>query len=576
MGLDIFIAALLLAFGTYQSILYFGHTIIPNPDFMAFIQTGKEILSLQIPSSFNRAPVLGVLQALLSHIVDGPHPELTAGWLLNAILHPFNLLLLWLVGREIVGKAAVWVAIIAIINPWTVYLLTEPIVETTLLFFVLLTLLLLLKHSKWAYLLASITTMVRYEGAALILAAFVMDMIFSENRRQRVLALILSVAASVPLVVWLIGTVLTQQPGSVHYVDRIFPSGSHQLFAELAKDRTGMLVNADMLWRTGFRPLLFTDRQAGDCFVAVLWKLSKSLACISFVFGAAYGLYRRQWKLLPLLIFFVLYFAIHAAYPYPIPRYQATVFWIGLLICLFGLQSIWGLIDKDNRLPRSVIFILQALLLVIAVVWLFHIVPDVSEISAFSPRSTSIPYVASGVVVLVVAGQLFLRRRTYALRELSILALMCLVVVSNQSFLAQTVRDGRRNEEFKLLGEWFVENAHPGEKLAVYMAGPTKIYASKYADAVLYPPKAEDFPQFVEKCRELDIDYLVWASREGLRKDHEYYRLANLERNMAALGKPRDVGPFKFLTQLGSKKGFVHIFRLLEESEQKTKEETGN
>jgi hypothetical protein len=124
---EIIVITALFAFGVYQSVLYFGHTIVPNSDFPAFFKTGQELLSFQTPSSFKRVPVLGVLQVLLSYLVGSQYPGLTAGWLLNAILHPFNLVLLWLIGREIVGKSALWLAIIAILNPWVIYLLTEPI-----------------------------------------------------------------------------------------------------------------------------------------------------------------------------------------------------------------------------------------------------------------------------------------------------------------------------------------------------------------------------------------------------------------------------------------------------------------
>ena len=135
---EIFIIMVLFAFGVYHSVLYFGHQVVPNSDFTAFVRTGHELLSFQLPSSYKRAPILGLLQASLSYLVTGQHPDLTAGWLLNAILHPFNIVLLWLVGKRIVGRAALWIAIIAIINPWVIQLLAEPIAETTLLFFILL------------------------------------------------------------------------------------------------------------------------------------------------------------------------------------------------------------------------------------------------------------------------------------------------------------------------------------------------------------------------------------------------------------------------------------------------------
>ena len=151
---------------------------------------------------------MGILQNLLVFVSWGSPPELTAGWLLNAILHPFTVVLLWLVGRRIIGRSAVWFALIASINPWTIYYLTEPIGETPYLFFILLTLYLIFLRSRWAYLAASVTTMVRYEGAALILAAFVADIIHRKDRRDVIKAVVYSFLASLPLVIWLILTAL--------------------------------------------------------------------------------------------------------------------------------------------------------------------------------------------------------------------------------------------------------------------------------------------------------------------------------------------------------------------------------
>ncbi|MCK4828245.1 hypothetical protein KA005_71610, partial [bacterium] len=83
---EIFIIAVLFAFGIYNSVLYFGHQVVPNPDFNGFIRVGHELLSFQLPSDYKRVPVVGILQVSLSYLVGGKHPELTAGWLLNAIL----------------------------------------------------------------------------------------------------------------------------------------------------------------------------------------------------------------------------------------------------------------------------------------------------------------------------------------------------------------------------------------------------------------------------------------------------------------------------------------------------------
>jgi len=206
--LDIVVGIALFAFGAYQSILYFGHKVVPISDFPDIVRVGHELLSFKLPSSFKIAPVTGLLQASLSYLVGGEYPDLTAGWLLNAILHPFTVLLLWLVGKKVLGRSAVWFALVATVNPWLLYMLREPLIETPLLFFVLLTAYLILKRSKWCYLAASITTVVRYEGAALILAAFVIDAIESKSRKQIVRSFIYSALAAMPLAIWLAGTAL--------------------------------------------------------------------------------------------------------------------------------------------------------------------------------------------------------------------------------------------------------------------------------------------------------------------------------------------------------------------------------
>jgi len=567
-----FVIAALFAFGVYMSVLYFGHTIVPISDFPDFFRVGREVLSLKIPLSFKLAPVLGMLQVGLSYLVGGQHPNLTAGWLINAMLHPFSLILLWLVGREIVGKSAPWVAIVTILNPWVIYMLTEPIVETTLLFFVLLTFYFIFRRSKWCYVFASITTMVRYEGAGLVLAAFVMDMIYGKNRRERLRAFVYSAAASVPLALWMLGTVLTWKSGTTHYFNVLFTKEYAEGFTQPVESRTGLLLHMRLLWELGFRPLLKSVAEARAVFtrptaaeiqsIQAFFDASKIITTVCFAFGVIWGFVKRKWNILALLIFFVPYFLLHARYPYPLLRYHSTIFWIALLISWFGLQSAWQLIDGNGRVPRPVVLLLQGLAVAIAAIWFVQLIPYLPRISQISPRSVSLPYAAMGLVTLIFAARVYIYKSRYFLRELSVLAALCLIIASNQFVLVRTLGDGQKEKEFKLLADWYVANAKPGEKLAVYMAGVVKIFAPKYADYIVGPPKADNPSDFIKACYENDITYVVWATREGLSTDHTGYRQLNLDKNIALLREPRSIGPYEFIAQVGWEKGWVHIFRL--------------
>jgi hypothetical protein len=585
---EFFLIAALLSFGVYQSVLYFGHKVVPISDFPDIVSVGHRLLSFKLPFRFMQAPVVGILQALLSHLVGGQNPDLCAGWLLNAILHPLNLVLFWCVGKRIMGRAesctgrpkaaliepafsrppsvgggsALWFAIIAIINPWVIYMLTEPIIETPLLFFSLVTFYFIFKRSKLAYVFASIATVVRYEGASLIMAAFVIDLFYSENRRQRIHAVLYSVLATVPLALWLLGTFLAWKPGSSHYLEVLFSKEYAKGFAQPVGGRTGILLHMRLLWLVGFRPLLMPYPGASEAFVEMLWKLSQTIAIASFFFGSVYGLCKRRWEILVLLLFFVPYFLLHAFYPYPLQRFHSTIFWIATLICLFGLQSVWKLIDRNGLAPRALVVILQIVVAVISVLWLVSLISYLPKISAVSPRSVRLPYVAMFLTGLIFAGRLYVYKFRNFLRELSILVFVCLIIVSNQFTLVGLIGDGQQDKEFKLLADWFVTNARPGEKMGVYMAGIVKMFAPKVAEYIVGLPKTGSPEEFVKACYDQNITYVVWATREGAREDHTGYRQAGLHENIKQLATPKNTGPYQFVTQVGSERGYVNIFRL--------------
>ena len=555
---DFVIIAVLLAFGIYQSVIYFGHKIVPISDFTDIVRIGHEVLSFKVPSRFMQAPVVGLLQASLSYIVGGQHPDLTAGWLLNAILHPLNLILLYLVGKQIIGRAAVWFAIIAILNYWVIYMLTEPIIETSLMFFILLTFYLIFKRSNWCYVAASIASMVRYEGTALILAAFVMDLIYRKDRREYIRAFVYSALATVPLAIWMLGLFLNWNPEKGNYLS-VFTKDYATAFTEPVEDRTGIFLHMRLLWEVGFRPLLLVK---GPEAIRILFGLSKIIAGFGFAFGIFYALLKRQWKILALLIFFVPYFLLHARYPYPLQRFQTTIFWIALLIFLLGLQGIWNLINGEGRVPKIIVVVLQAALAILSVIWTIWLIPAMSKASVVSPTSAYLPWIAMVLAVLIFAGRIYVYKPRRWMRQISILAVFCLVIVSNQFSLVHLVGDGQRDKEFKMLADWYIANAKPGEKMGVYMYQVVGIYAQKYADDIVALPQADSPQDFIEACYKEGLTYVVWATREGLRNDSVRYRRLGLDKNIAQLRNLKSIPPYQFVAQVGWDRGYVNIFRL--------------
>jgi hypothetical protein len=295
----------------------------------------------------------------------------------------------------------------------------------------------------------------------------------------------------------------------------------------------------------------------------MLWKLNKALAFVGFFFGCGYGLYKRQWKILALLLFFVPYFLVHAAYPFPFQRFHMNIFWIALLICWFGWQSIWRVVNGDGRVPTVVMMGLDVLAAVIAIVWLVMLFPDLRRDAEASPTSVMLPYVSMLLVGIVVGVRLYVFKPVHFVREFAILAVVCLVIVSGQHLRVGLVGDGQRDSEFKNLADWYIANAKPGEKLGVYMAGVVKIFAPRYADSIVGLPKAGDPSEFIKACYDANITYVVWATREGYNPaNYDFYRQAGLDKNIARLSQAQNTGPYQFVDRVVSKRGFVNIFRL--------------
>jgi len=566
--LELLTGFVLFALGVYHSVLYFGHTAVPSSDFPDFFRVGRELLSLQMPTSLKLAPVLGLLQNLLLFVSWGATPDLTAGWLLNAILHPFTVVLFWLVGKRILGRSAVWFAIIAAINPWTIYLLTEPIIETPFLFFILLTVYLIFRRSRWAYLSASVTTMVRYEGAALILAAFVGDIIHRKDRRDVIKAIIYSALAAGPLIVWMMLTAVTWRSGTTHYFNVLFSKEYAKGFTEPVENRTGLGLHLQLLWQTGFRPLLMPYPGAGADFVEALLKLGETAIVVGFLLGCLFAILKRCREVLVVLLFFVPYFLLHAYYPYPLTRFHSTIFWIALLVAWFGLQNAGGLLARKVRIPQPAVIPLQAVVIIAAAAWSLSLIPHFRQAAAISPTSASMPYVTMLAAAVIVVGRILVERFRGVIRHLCVASALCLVIASNQFTLAQLLGDGKREIEFKLLGEWFAANAGADEKLAVYQ-NDTQLFAGKNAANVVGFPKAASPRELVDKLRQQGTTYIVWATREGFSHgQHTAYQQLGLNKNIAFLDKPRSIGPYEFVTQLGSERGFVNVFRLRDRGEE--------
>jgi hypothetical protein len=405
--------------------------------------------------------------------------------------------------------------------------------------------------------------MTRYEGAALILGAFVMDMIEGKDKKERIMAFVYASLASVPLGLWMLGTFMTSQNlGATHYLN-IFKKEYTSQFAEGVEKRIGFLKHANILWQVGFYPLFMSSPQAGKTFAAILLTSNKIITVVTFLFGSIYGLWKRQWKILVLLIFLLPYFWIHAKYPYPIHRYHATIFGIVMLICIYGLFSFWKLIKDTGKILQWTVVIAQSIALLISLIWALTLFGYLPRIASMSADSVSLPYISILVVCIALAAVYFAYKDNL-FKYFVVLALMVLMIVSNQFTVAGVVGNGERDIEFKYLLDWYIENAKPDEKMVLTVPIILQTMAPKYNDCFIHTDSfdANNPQDFVLECYKRNITYVAWDSRMGLTPQDHYYKYWKMA-NIAPLYIARDVGPYQFIKQIrANERRYVNLYRL--------------
>ena len=387
--------AILLGFGMYKAIALYGVFQVPNPDFPSFVQVGRQLLKFKVPSSFKRLPMVGLMQMLLSKLMPGDQPVLTAGWVINAVFSASSVVLLWRVGKRIIGDSAIWVAVLAMLNPWVLRSQVNPIAETSMIFFSLATFFFMFKDSSWAYLFACCASMVRYECAVLIPIAFIMDMIKRKGTRQRLWSVLWAALASVPMGLWMLGTKMAwKQPGARRAYIGDFTSSSH-LGMEYVQTLWDATLKATLQLPAAAKAMFVRASSAEAASIAdsinTLFTVVKVITAIVFIVAVVWGLYRRQWNFVALLLFFGTYVGIHAMRKGTHYRYCVPIIWLAILLCAYGLQCAWRSINIKNWIPKLVVIFLQVVFFAGATVWLIMLIPYMQKLAPISVKGAYLP-----------------------------------------------------------------------------------------------------------------------------------------------------------------------------------------
>jgi hypothetical protein len=169
---------LLTALGLIWSLSFWQHYVFPAPDYFAFAATGRQWLSFEIPTSMMRAPVFSIIAGLGSVIFSHPRVQLGATEMYNALLLPTSMVLFYFVGRELLGRPGAMVtALLAGISPWMIQMSSQPLAEMTLVVLFAASVLCVVRgRLGWAYVLAMLASITRWDMVGLIPAVALVDL----------------------------------------------------------------------------------------------------------------------------------------------------------------------------------------------------------------------------------------------------------------------------------------------------------------------------------------------------------------------------------------------------------------
>jgi hypothetical protein len=398
-------------------------------------------------------------------------------------------------------------------------------------------------------------------------------MVTKKTKKERFHAFVYAAIASAPLGLWLLGTKLNwETTARSHYFN---------LYKGDMESKVGLKF-IPVIWRTAFMSLMqlpgivkatyvrLTSRAQADALtsaLAVFNNVNMWIAGLSCLVAFVWGVIKRNWELLALILYLILFSCVHAFRRAVHARYAVPMIWVVLLISCCGIKYCWSLVNLKNWMPKAIKIVFQVVIIVIFSIWLFRIIPFVPETFPRCTRGASLPYVTMGVIGLVVLIEVCFFKSKFLVRNLALTAFVFVIVISQHFSMARQVGNGSYNIEFKRLVDWYVENAKPGERLASTWTGTLRTIAPKYKKNFipLTSMRGKTLEKVLQNCYKNDLTYITWTSRGSNSSKKGVAMLGGRKMSGGNLGlsNPSDHGPCIFLKRIQSgSKRWINVFKL--------------
>jgi hypothetical protein len=486
------ILVLLLLFTAFavQIARHANNFYVPESDFFDYKEKAVQLSNFDYPENFKRPPLFPVAIAVFAVPFSGPYQELYAAELIVALSALFSLLFIYRISFRFLGKHALWIAWVFAMHPTTLRMAIKPKPEMFVTVFILWAIDRFLGGDRKAYLIAFLATMVRYEGALVIVAFFVVDFIFN---KARIKSLFYSFLAGLPLVLW----TLLHSEGS--------DGGSYGNYFNSYSLNISYL---ESLWRglLAFLPYQYFN----------VWFI---LAFSLFIFGVVWGLKKYRSHTIVLLVFIAGFVAMHTIWPFNNVDYLVIVGWS--LFAFIGLGAVTFAKFILNRINFNERIVLAVSLNFLAIV-VFLTATHKFQYEQFYPNAlVMLSFLVSAATFLYFLKQTS-PKFNWNYYPLGLAVLILLAFWLNSKNNGDFFDIHYSKAEFRKAGEWFEENFQQGDKMAI--AQPTVVSyftkLDKEKDFLRITEIPNDEPgQINSWLKEQNVTYITWLSTNKVEQD---------------------------------------------------------
>ena len=316
-----------------RSVHYFNHFDLPISDFLALKDNAIRLFQLRFPKELTRGPLYPLLIGVGSFL-PSKQAILFLAEIINVIFATFSVFMMFQISKNLRFNYPIAVPLLFGLYPITTFLTSQPLIEISLVFCILFTIYLDLINSNWAFFVAGLTCLIRWDGILLVFFLFLKKLIYY---RKKVKFLIFSAFSIFPILIWFLIPFFKKKLSATRYLSAFirfltFNLSGINLYNYFNQLRHMLLIS--WFWKI---PRLTELILLGIILFIIFWGILKVLKKD----------FKKAFLISCFFISYIYFLLIISPKGSLEPRNIFIVLWVILIFFWYGIENLLGLLRKE-------------------------------------------------------------------------------------------------------------------------------------------------------------------------------------------------------------------------------------